>query len=373
MNTNRQTLFNILISIVLLVTICGGGGLFLMNNSRGSNPAPVGPTVSVVDAAYTQAAAINNGQTATAVVNNALSAGGPTATSTLEPHEVIETNIALTFAAQTGIPTNTPTSTLQPSPTATLNPTITLAVIYSPTVVVNAPPTLAVSAPAQPSAVEQCPTDAEMQAAFGFTARNIKPVNTSVKSEGENCKWTLQAVGVYTFTDVPFLVNWQITDTWPDETIHVYYGDGVKRDFKGATFRYMPGYDKNHWVWDPEDLMAHEFNFGASQGRDPQYVTRNGNLNAPRWLDYDGTSCPANVVQLAGIVGGSYKQWTWRDWTGRAHVFNASPNQYILLTAAEFDGADAHLDYWNGQTSAADQLNNWNSLALNSASFHCHP
>lgn len=301
-------------------------------------------------------------------------------TPTLQSHEIVETAIQQTYVAQTGTPDApvTPTvvftQTASPMlPTVTLNPTNTLAVIYSPTVVVNALPTLAVSAPDQPSAVEKCPTDAEMQAAFGFTARGIKPVNTSVKSEGENCKWTLQAVGVYTFTDVPFVHGWQLSVAHPDESIWVYYGDGIKRDIKGATFRYMAGYDPNHWVWDAEDLMAHEFNFGDSQGRDPQYVTRNGNLNAPRWLDYDGTSCPANVVQLAGIVGGSYNQWTWRDRTGGAHLFNASPNQYILLTAAEFAGADAYLDYWNGQQNAADQLNNWNSLALNSASFHCHP
>lgn len=325
---------------------------------------------ATINAALTQAQIIIYGSATPTVP------GGPTATATDGPFLSIVTDVPTNAPTNTNLP-NTATATNTPTPTATLNPTftplatMTMMSAFNPTA--SSADNATVSAPNAPANVADCPTDAEMQAAFGFTARGIKPVNTSVKSEGENCKWTLQAVGVYTFTDVPFVRGWQLTVTHSDESIWVYYGDGVKRDIKGATFRYMAGYDPNHWVWDAEDLMAHEFNFGESQGRNPQYVTRNGNLNAPRWHDYDGSSCPTNVVQLAGIVGGSYKQWTWKDWDGGAHLFNASPNQYILLTAAEFTGADAHLDYWNGQQNAADQLNNWNSLALNSASFHCHP
>jgi hypothetical protein len=220
-------------------------------------------------------------------------------------------------------------------------------------------------------AQQGCPTDAEMQRAFGFDTKGIKPVFTG--TESEPAKWTLQAAGVGVFKEVPFLKDWQLTVTLPDGTVEVWKGDGKKRDITGATLRYVPTYPDNHWVRDDKDLLAHEFNFGWGQGRDPRYITRNGNLDVPEWQDYDGSTCPVNTVQTAALVGGSYKNWTEPDWDGGAWVFKAELNQYYLLTASQVPAHNSWIDYWNGQKKAADKLINWATLALNEASFHCHP
>jgi len=220
-------------------------------------------------------------------------------------------------------------------------------------------------------ALTRHPTDAEMQKAFGFDRRGIKPVFTG--TETDNAKWTLQAVEDHVFTQVPFPKDWQLTITKPDGTVEVYYGDGQPRDIMGATFRHLPSYDANYWVRDPKDLIAHEFNFGWAQGRDPRYVTLNGNLDVPEWQDFDGSTCPVNVVQTAGLAGGSYKNWTKPDWEGGAWTFKGETNQFYLLTASQVPGNESWIDYWNGQKGAVDKLTNWASLALNEASFHCHP
>lgn len=263
---------------------------------------------------------------------------------------VRSTDDFVTFSLVTSINCTPPT---QPAPTST-----------------NVPP---VSASVQP-----CLTDGQMQDAFGFTDRGIKPVNTSVKSEGENCKWTLQAVGVYTFKDVPFVKGWELTAALPDQSVRAYYGDGVKRDIMGATFRQLSGYDPNHWVQNADRLLAHEFNFGWSQGRDPHYLTINGNLTTSLWNNYDGKSCPTNTVQVAGLVGGEPNYWNAPTWPGGAWVFavprvNNNPSTFLLLTAAEVPGTlDTHIDYWNSSTGKADVLDNWQSMSLADASYHCH-
>ena len=415
---NRQTLFNILISIVLLVTICGGGGLFLMNNSRGSNPAPVGPTVSVVDAAYTQAAAINNGQTATAVVNNALSAGGPTATSTLEPHEVIETNIALTFAAQTGIPTQTATI---PAPSST--PTAYLLLVNSPTPGPRATATTVVASDAvtvynqvvalcqggapyvtigmitvpctgnvlpaptsndvivnasahQPdlSGMDtSCPSNREMFADHGWGTNGVKAVKDGINVAWEGCgKWQVQAVGIGTFR-LHLVIGYQYTVTKANGVVAVYYGDGSWINVWGSTIRYLPSYTSpdQAWVHDALILMIREYNYGYSM--DPRYGTINGNLDVPEWTQPSiNMTCPTNTIEAAAILGGDdYKYWTEPDWSGGAWVFNSKGDGFHHFTHP----GEGYFVVWTAENGAVSVYPEDAGLLeqknFEEGSFHC--
>lgn len=210
----------------------------------------------------------------------------------------------------------------------------------------------------------KCPTDGDMQKAFGFDARGIKPVNTS--TESDLCKWTLQAVSPYVFEKVPFLADWQLTVTLNDkyETVAVYYGDGISRDIKGATLAYLPAYPKDHWRWNANELMSHEFHYGFIET--PYYVTVNGNTDADKWLGYTGASCPANTTQTAGLVGGSSFNWTAPDWSGGAWVFKSKT--YITLWAPWAETYNAWIDYDNG-----GKLEHYETLGLINASLHCEP
>ncbi len=423
MNVNRQTLFNILISIVLLVTICGGGGLALMNNGRGSNTAPVAPTVSVVDAAYTQAAVINNGQTATAVVNNALSAGGPTATPSLEPHEIIGTNIAATFAAQTGVPT----LAFTPTPTATkLPPTVTVILTYTPsaqptaTVVVasdertvyntvvtactgGAPyvqvgvvtipcnqsvipaPVSFTNAPAGSESIAlnddsgaRCLTNAELTTAHGWSANGVKPLKDGLAVAWEGCgKWVVQAVGIGVYWQ-PFLKNFEYTVTDAKGIVSVNKGPHKGMWVYGATIRQLKTYTSpdQQWVHDDVTLMAREYNYGFRQ--DPRYGTVPGkNLNLrDLWVqpELDAT-CPTNTVMATAILGGDEPSyWTAPDWDGGAWVFNSKGNGFHHLT---HPGGPGWFDVWTVAKGAvsvfADDAYLLEQLNFEEASFTCKP
>ena len=133
---------------------------------------------------------------------------------------------------------------------------------------------------------------------------------------------------------------------------------------------------RDHWVWDEESLLAHEFNFGWAQGRDPKYVTQPGNFAVTGWNDYEGKTCPETTVQVAALVGGEPAYWQDPDWEGGAWVYEVlregdDPIAYHVLTASRVPGAEIWIDYWNGQTGQADKLTNWEMLALSEASFTC--
>lgn len=308
---------------------------------------------------------------AAAIVATSVDGASGTTTPTATP--------GVPYFTATPLPTGTPVPTADPTiipptaipPTAvpTSTPTATLAPTPAPTVTLPVPPLVRAA----------CPTDGEMQALFGFDrpTETLKPVFTGVRSEGELCKWTLQAVEDHVFKSVPFLNDWQLTVTDVDGNVIVYYGDGVSRDIMGASFRYMPAYESTHWVWDPDRLMAHEFNYGYGQGRNPRYITFNGNLSVRLWNDYDGSYCPTNTVQISGLVGGEPAFWTPPDWSGGAWVYKTLPRDpmgptvFHILTAAVVNDADSWIDYWS--PAGAAKLIDWEAFALSEASFHCHP
>lgn len=423
MNVNRQTLFNILITIALIVTLCGGAGLALMNNGRGSNPASAAPTVSIVDAAYTKAAQINGQQTATSVVNNALFAGGPSATPTLEPHEVIETNIAATFAAQTGVPTlvftPTPTATKLQQPTVTLvftpmaQPTATVVVasdertVYDTVVsacasgapqvtvgmvtimcnqkVLPAPadftdaPAEAANVSLNNTAPNKCMTNAELTAAHGWNSNGVKPVKNGENVPWEGCgKWQMQAVGVGVYWQ-PFLADFEYTVTQANGVVSVNKGPAKGMYVYGATIRQLDTYTTKDqaWVHDDLTLMAREYNYGFRQ--DPKYGTVPGvNLDlSGQWdqPDLDST-CPISRAMAVAILGGDdYQNWHWPDVEGGAWVFNSKGDGFHHLN---HPGGDGYFDVWVAGVGAvsvykSDPHNYLGTLNFEEASYHCAP
>lgn len=85
-----------------------------------------------------------------------------------------------------------------------------------------------------------------------------------------------------------------------------------------------------------------------------------------------GKVCPSSTEEVAALVGGSANMWTPPDWSGGAWVFR-SGGEFINLTVPTIEGFNTWVDYWNGSKGAPDKLNPGQSLALNEASFHCHP
>jgi hypothetical protein len=216
-----------------------------------------------------------------------------------------------------------------------------------------------------------CPTDAQMQDAHGFTARGIKPVFTGGGIAWEGCKWTLQAYGGGKFTDVPLLPDWQYTLTKLDGTVAVYYGaPGFRMDILGATFRYRPFYNTpdNKWVSDPCELLRREVAFG--QGRNPAYNTENGNVSctfvpssAPAT-----TSCLKDATDAASKIGGDARYWTLPDWGGGAWVFK-NKNTFYTLRYPGFGRLDVWIEGPVSVTSA--NANVLEGKKFDEASFHC--
>lgn len=231
------------------------------------------------------------------------------------------------------------------------------------------------AAPQAPAQVVACPSEDLVHRDLNLpTAVKVVKTGDQYSVPTEPCKFSIQAVGIG-HTTVTMVDGYQFTVTsYPGQEVLVYYGDGQSRTVAGATIRFLAAYPADHWVFDPENLLAHEFNFGWAQGRDPRYQTQSGNLSVPDWDGFDGSQCPSNATQVAGLVGGSPMEWTPPDHSEGAWVYQAGQEgQFYLLTASVVPGSNAWIDYWNGSTRTADRLTNWASLSLADASFHCRP
>lgn len=210
-----------------------------------------------------------------------------------------------------------------------------------------------------------CPSDAEMQAAFGFNTRELKPVRTgNDATPWDPCKWTLQAVNDFVYSAVPFVPGWQMTVTLPNETVAVYYGDGVSRDILGASFRYMPNYaasPDSDWVLDPYELMARENRYGLMatdfEPRDPGYISYSGNLGVQN-------KCPLSVSEVSAAVGGDAADWAPLpgQWPGEAWVYQS--RRGANLAVPTFGG---WLDYSEGKVWIGEA-----PISAFEASYHCH-
>lgn len=234
--------------------------------------------------------------------------------------------------------------------------------------------------PPSPANIQPCVSEAQVHADLKLPD-GVKVVKTGDQwsTPTEPCKFQIQAVGIG-HVQVTMAQKYQFTATMnPGQEIRVFYGDNVVRDIQGATVRYLNSYPADHWVWKADRLISHEFNFGIGQGRNPRYTTQPGNFNVADWNGYDGTTCPVTKVQLAALVGEEPMYWTLKDWEGGAHVYKVSrdgsgnPVAFHVLTAAQVPNMNAWLDYWNSKTNSADRLDNWATLPLADASYHCHP
>ena len=192
-------------------------------------------------------------------------------TPTLQPHEVIETAIQLTFVAQTltaqppaatstlPVPTNTKVVVAySPTPGAKATATVVVAsdaiTVYNQVVVlcqggapyvtvgmvtvpctgkVLPPPTSndeIVNASADEPDVSgmdsSCPSNGEMFADHDWGKNGVKAVKDGINVEWEGCgKWQVQAVGIGTFR-LHLVIGYQYTVTKANGVVAVYYGDG---------------------------------------------------------------------------------------------------------------------------------------------------
>lgn len=253
-------------------------------------------------------------------------------------------------------------------------------VIFLPHVASTSSSEAPVNPPTPPPQPKACVSEAQVRIDLKLLA-NVKVVKTGDQwsTPSEPCKFQIPAGGaehvVVTMAD-----RYQFTATMnPGQEVVVFYGDGKARDIQGSTVRYLDSYPAVHWVWRTDRLISHEFNFGVGQGRLPRYATQPGNFTVAGWNAYDGSYCPQTSVQTAALVGGEMDYWSPPTWSGGAWPYavprdtNGNPIAFHVLTAAEPWGTNARIDFWNGQTGKADVLDNWASLPLADASYHCYP
>jgi hypothetical protein len=248
---------------------------------------------------------------------------------------------------------------VSPTPSATPSPTATAAGLETAT----------------PAAVAACPTDAQMWAMVGLPD-NVRPVFHGEGVAWDACQWQWQAYATDVAITLPLPADWQATVTLSDGTVAVYRGqsDLKVQDVAGFNLRYTPAYPADHWVNSDCALLAQELSFGLR--RDPAYTTVEGNLICSDMAEIDTSVCPSTTAQVAALVGGDPDQWSAPDWELGAWVFKAQNGQFVKLSVpSSLQGAAdiVRLDYWNGQSNAADSLApGEGGLALNEASFHCH-
>lgn len=367
---------------------------------------------ATMQSALTQAYINVNGEnTPTAIPTN-----GPTE---MPSGQIVQTNIAATYAAETGLPTNTatlpvPTSTPtayllfgnSPTPGAKATattvaasdavnvynqvvalcqggaPYVTVGMVTVPCTGNVLPPpasndeivNVSADQPDLSGMDSNCPSNGEMFADHGWGTNGVKAVKDGINVEWEGCgKWQVQAVGIGTFR-LHLVVGYQYTVTKANGVVAVYYGDGSWLNVWGSTIRYLPSYTSTDqaWVHDAMVLMIREFNYGYSM--DPRYGTVNGNLNIPEWTQPDVAhqTCPTDVYQAAAMLGGDdYRYWTEPDWSGGAWVFNSEGQGFHHFT---HPGA-GYFDVWTADQGTisvyADDAEIFERLNFEKGSFHC--
>lgn len=124
------------------------------------------------------------------------------------------------------------------------------------------------------------PTNQEMQDMFGFIKLGVKPVFSGSDIAWEPAKWQVQWVNNDgKLLKLKLLSNWEFTVTRKDDSVAVYYGDGVTTiEVKGATLRFLPAYNTPDSVWahDKKEMLRRENEY--SQSRVPAYETVAGNF-----------------------------------------------------------------------------------------------
>ncbi len=372
----------------------------------------------VIDDSYATAT-MKSALTQAYVNVNGTATQGPGPTNTLASGQIVQTNIAATYAAETGIPTFTSTATLPALPTSTPtayllfgNPTATVVApsdeqtVYNTVVsscasgapyvqvgpvvipctgkVLPAPASFT-EAPAEAQNVDlnyttttACLTNAQLTAAHGWSDDGVKPLKNGLAVPWEGCgEWVVQAVGIGLYYQ-PFLDNFEYTVTQANGKVSVNYGPHKGMWVYGATIRQLETYTSadQQWVHDAVTLMAREFNYGFRQ--DPRYGTVPGkNLNLRGlWVqpELDAT-CPTSTVMATAILGGDEPSfWTEPDWDGGAWVFNSKGNGFHHLT---HPGGPGWFDVWtaaNGAVSVfADDAYLLEQLNFEEASFTCKP
>lgn len=165
------------------------------------------------------------------------------------------------------------------------------------------PPVINPPAPAQPAPQGRlidgqpstCPTDGQMQTAFGFTASGVKPVFTGEGVAWEPCKWNWIATGRGTL-EFQLLEGWEATVTRADDVVAVYYGP-VSLKIKGMTLRHLPSYStpESSWANNHCELLKREDEFGMR--RNPAYHTIAGNFSCSNGSSAAPAPAPAAPVQ----------------------------------------------------------------------------
>lgn len=366
---------------------------------------------ATINAALTQAQIIVYGSATPTVP------GGPTATATDGPFISIVTDAPAQTATAIFTPTKTVTSTATNIPptntsvavTYTLTPKATSTVVHAsdeqsvrdaiiegcalgaPSVHVGAvtiecggtilpAPSSYTAAPANvtPSGTDSdaCLTNAQLIEAHGWPTNGVKPLKNGLGVLWEGCgEWVVQANGIGVYWQ-PFLDNFEYTVTEADGTVSVNKGPHKGMWVWGATIRQLKTFTSHDqaWVHDDVTLMAREFNYGFRQ--DPRYGTVPGiNIHLRgRWVQPDlNTTCPANPVMAAAILGGDEPSyWTAPDWEGGAWTFNSKGNGFHHLT---HPGGSGWFDVWTAADGAisvyAEDAGLLETLNFEEASWHC--
>ena len=312
----------------------------------------------------------------------------------------------------TPAPTNTPlpTATIMPSPTAFIMPTATTVaastdgvMVYNQVValcaggapyvtvgmvtvpctgtILPAPTgntaTSGTAGPDTASLSSVCLDNGELFTMEGWGTNGVKAVKDGENVLWETCgKWVVQAVGIGTF-NLHMLKGFQYTATLANGIVTVFYGDGQWREVWGSTIRQLSTYttDAQSWVLDPIRLMAREYNYGFKQN--PRYGTVPGNLDlGTSWIQPTlETTCPANQVMAAAILGGDEPSfWTapkpeepWGAWK-----FNSKGYGFHHLT---HPGGTGYFDVWTAEHGVVSVYASDTSLFkqknFEEASYHC--